>query len=187
MKPPYPGEDPRVWEPAEGAGIPENPHGRRILVVEDDPPIREVLVTTLRLSGYRVASAADGHHALETARACKPELVLMDLMLPGVDGWALTSQIRDDPDLGSPPVIVLSARVREADRQRAFDAGAVHFLPKPCRAGDLLEVIRTFLNDADGASTDDLHDVTADELDPDGDSDSSGVSSGSLEIVVEEG
>jgi CheY-like chemotaxis protein len=73
-------------------------------------------------------------------------------MLPGADGWELTAAIRDDPSLGSAPVVVLSARVREADRQRAFDAGAVHFLPKPCRAGDLLEVIRTFLAEQDEAS-----------------------------------
>ncbi len=152
MKPPSPGDGPLLWEPQEGFGIPESPDGRRILVVEDDAPIREVLVTTLRLSGFRVASAEDGTVALDVARSWRPELVLMDLMLPGADGWELTAAIRDDPELGNPPVIVLSARVREVDRQRAFDAGAVHFMPKPCRAGELLQVIRTFLDEADEAA-----------------------------------
>lgn len=152
MRPPSPGDNPLVWEPQEGFGIPENPDGRRILVVEDDAPIREVLVTTLRLSGFRVASAEDGAVALDVARSWRPELVLMDLMLPGADGWELTAAIRDDPVLDNPPVIVLSARVREVDRQRAFDAGAVHFMPKPCRARDLLEVIRTFLTERDEAA-----------------------------------
>jgi CheY-like chemotaxis protein len=145
MKPPYPGEDHRLWEAAEAAGIPENPDGRRILVVEDDAPIREVLITTLRLSGYRVAAAADGREAFDVAVGFRPELVLMDLMLPDVDGWAVTQRIASEPRLHNPPVIVLSARVREVDRQRAFDAGAVHFLPKPCRASDLLQAIKSFM------------------------------------------
>jgi CheY-like chemotaxis protein len=82
MKPPSQGDDPQSWEAQEGTGIPEYPDGRRILVVEDDAPIREVLVTTLRLSGYRVASAEDGNVALDVARAYKPELVLMDSCSP---------------------------------------------------------------------------------------------------------
>jgi len=186
MKPPSHGDDPRGWEAQEGLGIPENPEGRRILVVEDDAPIREVLVTTLRLSGYRVASAEDGNVALDVARAYKPELILMDLMLPGADGWELTSEIRDDPLLGSPPVIVLSARVREADRQRAFDAGAVHFLPKPCRAGDLLEVIRTFLTEKDEASPEEIAEVTGANPLPEIVYDPSQASlSGSMDFVVD--
>jgi CheY-like chemotaxis protein len=142
MKPPFPGDDPRVWEATDGDGIPENPEGRRIMVVEDDPPIREVLVTTLRLGGFRVVSAPDGPSALSIAKAFKPELVLMDLMLPGIDGWSLTRQFMAEPDLGKPPIIVLSAKVREADRDKALEAGAVEFLPKPCRAAELLRAIR---------------------------------------------
>lgn len=145
MRPPFPGEDHRAWEPAEGSGIPDNPDGRRILVIEDDAPIREVLVTTLRLSGYHVASIGEGAHAIDLAEEFRPELVLMDLMLPDVDGWELTSRIRQHPALGNPPVVVLSARVHERDRLRAFEAGAVHYLTKPCRAMDLLETIRAFL------------------------------------------
>ncbi len=189
MKPPSQGDDPRSWEAQEGLGIPENPDGRRILVVEDNAPIREVLVTTLRLSGYRVASAEDGTVAMDVARAWKPELVLMDLMLPGADGWELTSAIRTDPNLSNPPVIVLSARVREADRQRAFDAGAVHFLPKPCRAGDLLEVIRTFLTEKDEASPELIADVTGaalDALDEGDDSTTLDSLSASMEFVVDD-
>ncbi len=145
MSLPSRGDDPITWEASDGDGIPENPDGRRIMVVEDDPPIREVLVTTLRLSGFRVASAPDGPQAMEIARIYKPELVLMDLMLPGVDGWALTGQFMSDPEIGKPPIIVLSARVRESDRERALAAGAVEFLPKPCRAGELLRAIQEHL------------------------------------------
>lgn len=145
MSPASRGDDPRTWEATDGDGIPDNPDGRRIMVVEDDPPIREVLVTTLRLSGFHVASAPDGPAALQLAREFQPELVLMDLMLPGVDGWALTGQFMRDPLIGRPPIIVLSARVRESDRERALAAGAVEFLPKPCRAGDLLRAIAQHL------------------------------------------
>jgi two-component system sensor histidine kinase ChiS len=145
MKPPSPAEDPRSWEASDGLGIPEDPDGQRILVVEDDPAIREVLVSVLRLSGYRVRTASDGERLLEIARGLKPELVLMDLMLPGIDRWELTRRIKGDEELGAPPVIVLSARVRELDRARALEAGASHFIAKPCRAVELLDAVRTYL------------------------------------------
>ena len=139
------GSDPRAWEAAEGAGIPEDPDGPRVLVVEDDAAVREVLVTTLRLSGYRVASAVHGDEVLARAREFRPVLVVMDLMFPGIDGWELTRRIRAAEDLGMPPVIVLSARVRPDDQARAIDAGASEFVAKPCRASRLLEVVARYV------------------------------------------
>lgn len=173
MRPPYPGEDHRLWEPGDAIDIPEDPDGRRILVVEDDAPIREVLVTTLRLSGYRVASVGEGLEAENVALSFGPELVLMDLMLPDMDGWEITRRIHAHRELGNPPVIVLSARVREIDRQRAFEAGAVHFLPKPCRATDLLEAVRAFMPEREGDEDDrsGLISIDEDELAPDGSTD----------------
>jgi len=158
-------------------------------VVEDDAPIREVLVTTLRLSGYRVASVGEGNQAEGVAVEFKPELVLMDLMLPDMDGWEITRRIYAHEELGNPPVIVLSARVREVDRQRAFDAGAVHFLPKPCRASDLLEAVRAFmpeLDDDDERSG--LISVDEGELMPEGDISQDGDSDSmrSLEFEIDE-
>jgi two-component system, OmpR family, response regulator len=183
MRPPYPGDDHRLWEPDDAAGIPEDPEGRRILVVEDDAPIREVLVTTLRLSGYRVASVGEGVEAEGVALSFRPELVLMDLMLPDMDGWEITKRIKAHPQLGNPPVIVLSARVREVDRQRAFAAGAVHFLPKPCRASDLLEAVRSFLPELDGVEErSGLISVDEDELVADGESEPESLRSLEFEI-----
>ena len=138
-------DDPRAWEAAEGAGIPDPPAGPRVLVVEDDSAIREVLVTMLRLSGYRVRTAADGALVIQAALAWKPEAVIMDLMLPGVDGWELTRRLRGVDALGRPPIIVLSAHVREDDRLRAFDAGASEFVAKPCRASALVDVVRRYV------------------------------------------
>jgi len=115
------------------------------MVVEDDPAIREVLISMLRLSGYRVRTASEGEAVLPAALAFKPQLVLMDLMLPGIDGWELTRRIKGHADLGQPPVIVLSARVREDDKIRAIEAGASEFVPKPCRATTLVEVVKRYL------------------------------------------
>ena len=145
MRPPS-SDNPATWEAAEGDGIPESPDGPRVLVVEDDPAIREVTISMLRLSGYRVRWAAEGHAVLDAALAFRPQVVLMDLMLPGVDGWELTRRIKNEPELGSPPVIVLSARVREDDRIRAIEAGASEFVPKPCRATTLVEVVKRYLS-----------------------------------------
>ena len=184
MKPPYPGDDHRGWEPGEAVGIPEDPQGRRILVVEDDAPIREVLVTTLRLSGYRVASVGEGVEAEGVALSFLPELVLMDLMLPDMDGWEITRRIHAHEKLGNPPVIVLSARVREVDRRRAFEAGAVHFLPKPCRAADLLEAVRAFLPERVDGLPDESGLISVDEGELE--EDTSSISQGSTEIEIEE-
>ena len=138
-------DDPRAWEAAEGAGIPESPDGPRVLVVEDDPAIREVLISMLRLSGYRVRAASDGAVVLAVALEYKPQIVVMDLMLPNADGWQLTRAIKAEESLGMPPVIVLSARVREDDRLRAFQAGASEFVAKPCRASALVEVVKKYV------------------------------------------
>ena len=144
MRPPS-SDDPQAWEAAEGAGIPESADGPRVLVVEDDPAIREVLISMLRISGYRVRTASEGEEVLPVALAFRPQLVLMDLMLPGVDGWELTRRIKSREELGMPPVIVLSARVREDDRIRAIEAGASEFVAKPCRATTLVEVVKRYL------------------------------------------
>jgi DNA-binding response OmpR family regulator len=144
MRPPS-RDNPHGWSAAEGAGIPEAEDGPRVFVVEDDPAIREVLISTLRLSGYRVRTAAEGDQVMPVTTDFRPQLVLMDLMLPGVDGWELTRRIKARPELGMPPVIVLSARVREDDRARAIEAGASEFVPKPCRATTLVEVVKRYL------------------------------------------
>lgn len=144
MRPPS-SDDPQGWSAAEGAGIPENPEGPRVLVVEDDPAIREVTISMLRLSGYQVCTACEGDEVMPVALAFRPQVVLMDLMLPGIDGWELTRRIKSQEELGSPPVIVLSARVREDDQIRAIEAGASEFVAKPCRATTLVEVVKRYL------------------------------------------
>ncbi len=182
-----------LWD-YEKYGTPFKRGGRYYLAKNDGLQNHFVIYVMDSLDGPRRVLlnpnlwSEDGTVALDVARAYKPELILMDLMLPGADGWELTQEIRSDPLLGAPPVIVLSARVREADRQRAFDAGAVHFLPKPCRAGDLLEVIRTFLTEKDEASPEQIADVTgANALPdvPDAEDSSQFSLSGSMEFVVD--
>ena len=123
--------------------MPENPP--RILVVEDVPVVLAALRMRLEAEGLAVITARDGVEALEQARAEQPDLMLLDLMLPRLSGERVCQELRGDPRIRAIPVVVLSARVGEAERLRAFAAGADAFLSKPYDAKELLEEIRTRL------------------------------------------
>jgi CheY-like chemotaxis protein len=103
----------------------------RILLVEDTPDIREVVRRKLARLGYEVVTAEDGEQAVARAKADRPDLILMDLGLPGIDGWEATRRIRADPDTVDIPVIALSAHVLDTDRQKAMSVGCDDFEPKP--------------------------------------------------------
>ena len=106
----------------------------RILLVEDDPAVRELVAQLLAAQGYDVATAASGDEALELALTVDPALVLLDLMLPGIDGYTVLRELRARSEV---PVIVLSGRQREQDRVRALELGADAYLTKPVGADEL--------------------------------------------------
>lgn len=118
----------------EGAllpGVGRSPTARpRILVVDDDPDLREVMAMSLE-PAYEVRAASDGEQALELARSERPDLILMDQFMPGLDGLGTLERLRSDPATLEIPVILVSARSDEAIRVRALDLGAVDFLAKP--------------------------------------------------------
>jgi two-component system KDP operon response regulator KdpE len=114
----------------------------KILVVEDEPQMQKFLRTYLAAEGYRVVEAAAGKDAIELARTHNPDLVLLDLGLPDIDGMEVTQSLRE---WSAKPIIVISARGQEADKIRALDVGADDYLTKPFGTGELLARIRVAL------------------------------------------
>jgi two-component system OmpR family response regulator len=117
---------------------------RRILVVEDDAGIRTLLGSTLRLAGYEARAASGGTEAIEEVRRFRPDLLILDVMLPGMDGYEVTRALRA---AGSPtPVLFLSALGQAADRVTGLSAGGDDYLTKPFNVEELLLRIRGILN-----------------------------------------
>ena len=116
-----------------------------ILLVEDNEPSRDALGRRLIRRGYTVVTAVDGQEAVTTARAQAPDLILMDLGLPVLDGWEATRQLKSDVKTRPIPIIVLSAHAMIADRETSLAAGADDFDSKPVRFEMLLAKIERLL------------------------------------------
>ena len=116
-----------------------------VLVADDDPDILELVTYILKSEGYEVVSAPDGLQALELARARRPQLAVLDVSMPNLDGLEVTRRLRADAELASLPVILLTARVAAADQERGLEAGATDYLPKPFKPQDLRERVAAVL------------------------------------------
>ena len=116
-----------------------------ILIVEDNEPSRDVLARRLERRGYGVVVAVDGQQAIAVARSAQPDLILMDLGLPVMDGWEATRQLKGDVSTRHMPIIVLSAHAMTTDRELAIAAGGDEFDTKPLRFPQLLEKIEFLL------------------------------------------
>jgi len=127
---------------------------KRILVVEDEDTIREVVRRYLEREGYEVREAADGYTALDLIAEAEPDLIVMDLMLPGIDGLTLTRQLRQRSRV---PVIMLTARGDTSDRIRGLDLGADDYLPKPFSPRELVSRIQAVLRRGTPAEPARLH------------------------------
>jgi two-component system, OmpR family, response regulator MprA len=139
----------------------------RILVVDDEPAVREALERALKLEGYEVALAADGVQALQTLAAGPPDAVVLDLLMPRVDGIELCKRMRHNGD--RTPVLMLTARDAVADRVSGLDAGADDYLVKPFALPELLARVRALLRRAkseDGQNSSDTLRFADLELDP---------------------
>ncbi len=113
-----------------------------VLVVDDEPMVREVVARYLRLDGFRVHEAADGVAALDWLIAHRPELVVLDIMLPGADGLTILRRLREKNDI---PVILLTARAEEVDRVVGLELGADDYVVKPFSARELVARVRSVL------------------------------------------
>ena len=116
-----------------------------IMVVEDNELSRDALSRRLERRGYRVVLAVDGQEAIDVAHAERPDLILMDLGLPRIDGWEATRQLKADLTTRGIPVIVLSAHAMTNDRDKALQAGGDDFDTKPVRFQSLIEKIEALL------------------------------------------
>jgi CheY-like chemotaxis protein len=116
-----------------------------ILVVEDNEASRDALARRLERRGYGIVLAVDGQQAVSVARSAKPDLILMDLGLPFIDGWEATRQLKADASTRHIPIIVLSAHAMTNDRELALAAGGDDFDTKPVRFQPLIDKIELLL------------------------------------------
>jgi two-component system cell cycle response regulator DivK len=116
-----------------------------ILVVDDNLDAREMYCAYLRFDGFRCIEARDGVEALALAREHRPQLVLMDATMPGMDGWQATAEIRADPSLFGIAVVMLTAHAFDEHRRRAQAVGADAFLAKPVLPDELARAVRQLL------------------------------------------
>ncbi len=123
---------------------------RTILVVDDEPEIVQIARDYLDRAGYRVISSGDGREALRLARTESPALVVLDLMLPGMDGLDVTRAMREDPATRAIPIIMLTARVEETDRLIGLELGADDYITKPFSPRELVARVRAVLRRAEG-------------------------------------
>lgn len=114
---------------------------RKILVVDDHPALRKNLARALELEGYHVVACETGRQAIETARNEKPDLVVCDVMMPGLDGYAVLQALRNDAVTATTPFIFLTARGEKFDLRQGMNAGADDYLTKPVDHEDLLAAI----------------------------------------------
>lgn len=121
---------------------------KRILVVEDDIDNRRIVAKVLSVVGYQVIEASDGVEALAQARKEHPDLILMDLALPNLDGWEATRQLKGDAETRSIPVVALTAVAMRGDEEQARAAGCDDYLPKPARPAAIRALVRKYAGEA---------------------------------------
>jgi CheY-like chemotaxis protein len=125
-----------------------------VLVVDDYQDAREMYAEYLSVSGFRVAEAATGLEALEQAFALQPDVILMDLSLPGMDGWAATRQLKTDERTRTIPVVALTGHALAGASEGARKAGCDSFVTKPCLPDELVAEIRRMLAGSPPAAPD---------------------------------
>jgi DNA-binding response OmpR family regulator len=119
---------------------------KRILIVEDDRFLRELIVKKLSNEAYDVLEAVDGEQGLQKTKETKPDLILLDLILPGIDGFEVLTRKKDDPAIASIPVIVLSNLGQKEDVEKGLGLGAVDYLIKAhFTPGEIIEKVRNIL------------------------------------------
>ena len=126
---------------------------KKILVVEDDPDNRRIVAKVLAVEGYNVVEATDGLEALSKVKAENPDLILMDLALPNMDGWEATRQLKADPLTRAIPVVALTAVAMRGDEERARAAGCDDYLSKPARPAAIRAIVMKYTGGAAGSKT----------------------------------
>ena len=128
----------------------------RVLVIDDEAPIRLLCRVNLEAEGMSVLEASDGPSGLEKARAELPDLVLLDVMMPGLDGWGVAEELLVGAETNSIPIIFLTARAEFRDRARGLDIGGVDYITKPFNPVELAPLVRALLDRLERGERDEL-------------------------------
>jgi len=110
----------------------------KILIVEDDPGALRLVQYTLEHEGYQVLTATNGLVGLKKAQSEEPDLIILDVMLPGMDGFEICHRLRDEPQTAGLPILMLSAKAQEADKTTGIKVGADDYLPKPADPAEII-------------------------------------------------
>ena len=136
----------------------------RVLVVDDEAPIRLLCRVNLEAEEMTVLEAADGISGLEAARTERPDVILLDVMMPGLDGWRVAEQLLDDPDTRGIPIVFLTARAELRDRARGLDLGGLDYVTKPFNPVELAALIRDVIARVEGGEREELRRAKLAEL-----------------------
>ena len=118
---------------------------KKVLVADDRATSRELVRVALEHSGYLVYEASDGGEALNSARDLQPDLIILDLHMPGLDGFGVIQEIRRDPQLSATPVMALTASAMQGDRERALSVGFTGYIAKPIHLSNLRKEVERLL------------------------------------------
>ncbi len=136
----------------------------RVLVIDDEPPIRLLCRVNLEAEGMEVLEAADGPSGLDQARREQPDVVLLDVMMPGLDGWRVAEHLLDDERTKTIPIVFLTARAEFRDRARGLDIGGVDYVTKPFNPLELAPLVRELLERIERGERDELRSEKLAEL-----------------------
>jgi two-component system, OmpR family, alkaline phosphatase synthesis response regulator PhoP len=128
----------------------------RVLVVDDEAPIRLLCRVNLEAEGMEVLEAGDGPSGLEAVRRERPDVVLLDVMMPGLDGWRVAEELLEDPETSSIPIVFLTARAELRDRARGLDLGGLDYVTKPFNPVELATLIRDVIARVQGGRREEL-------------------------------
>jgi CheY-like chemotaxis protein len=132
---------------------------KMVMVVDDSLTVRKVMQRLLAREGYAVATATDGYDAIRQLHDLTPDIFLVDIEMPRMDGYTLVRHLRDNESTRSKPIIMITSRTGAKHRERAMEVGVNHYMGKPYQDEQLLELIRHFTSDASGRAEDDFSDV----------------------------
>ena len=128
----------------------------RVLVIDDEAPIRLLCRVNLEAEGMEVLEASDGPTGLEKARNEEPDVILLDVMMPGLDGWQVAEELLDSDSTSSIPIVFLTARAEVRDRARGLDLGGIDYVTKPFNPVELAPLVRDLLSRVDRGERDEL-------------------------------
>jgi DNA-binding response OmpR family regulator len=126
---------------------------KRILLVEDDPSAARLVSYTLEQEGYEVLTAPNGVEGLRKAREEEPDLLVLDVMLPGLDGFEVCHRLRSEPQTAKLPILMLSAKAREADKATGINVGANDYLSKPAAPDEIAARVANLLAEKNAANS----------------------------------